>query len=118
LAGQVVVVRQSVGEQFEHRIASQGIVIVLIFVAREDAIDTTADHLQERVIGILSRVLQLGRKTAGEVQLPIELSEEKQSSVGRDGFLDRLNQNRFSRRKIEFQIPNILQNHLEPPSVE
>src|SRR5262249_17982266 len=49
LAGQVVAVGGAVGEQLEDGVGAQGVVVVLVFVVGEDAVDAAADHLQEGV---------------------------------------------------------------------
>ena len=108
LAGQVIVVGQPVGEQLEDGILSECIVIVLIFVAGDDAKDATAGHLQKGMIGILSRIVQLRRELASEVQLLIEFSKQQHARIGCEMLRDGFNDNRFVSRKSQLRFPNIL----------
>src|SRR5262249_8973451 len=47
LAGQVNVVGGAAGNQPEDGVGAQGVVVVLVLVVGEDAVDAAADHLQE-----------------------------------------------------------------------
>jgi hypothetical protein len=67
---------------------------------------------------ISSGIDQLSGQTEGKVQLFIELSKQQQSGIGAKMFLHRFNLNAPFGGKIDFQIPNIVYNHFEPPSVE
>jgi hypothetical protein len=51
LAGQVVLVRGAVGEELEDRICAKRVVVILVLVAGQDAVDAGTDQLQEAVIG-------------------------------------------------------------------
>jgi hypothetical protein len=51
LAGQPGRVGGAVGDKFEDRIGAQAVVVVLVLVAGQDAINAGADHLQEGVLG-------------------------------------------------------------------
>jgi hypothetical protein len=50
LAGQVEVLRGAVGEELEDGVGAEGVVVLLVRVAGEDAVDAAAHHLQERVL--------------------------------------------------------------------
>jgi len=89
LAGQVVVVGQAIREQFEDGIATERVVIVLIFVAGENSVDATSDHLQERMIGSASHLVQLSRERRRQAHLFIELPKQQQSRVGGEMLLNR-----------------------------
>ena len=108
LAGEVVVLGQAIGEQLEDGIRPQGVMIVLIFVAGEDAEQATADHLQRGVIGIATRVVELLCKALGQLLLLVPLPKDQQASVRRNILVDRLHTNRFLGQKIEHQLPNIV----------
>jgi len=108
LARQLVRVGQTVGQQFEDGVAAERIVIVLVFVAGDDAEHTRADHLQQRVPGITPRFVQLLRETGCEPSLLIELSKDQQPRIGGQHLLDRLHTNGLMREKIEVQLPNIV----------
>ena len=49
LAGQGVIFGQTVGEELEDRIVAEGVVIVAVFVAGQDAEDPLAKHRQQRL---------------------------------------------------------------------
>ena len=49
LTGQVEAVRQAVIDQLERRVAAERVVIVLVLVVRQNAIDPLTDHRQIRV---------------------------------------------------------------------
>src|SRR5262249_23746912 len=84
LAGQVVVGRQATGNQFEDRIGTQGIVVILVLVAGEDAVQAGAEHLQARVLnqagvaGVVDGRGELG----GEAEALIELADGEQPGIG------------------------------------
>src|SRR5262245_13367740 len=51
LTGQVRVVGGAVGDELEDGVGAEGIVVILVRVAGQDAVDAGADHLQEAVLG-------------------------------------------------------------------
>ncbi len=83
LARQLRVVRGAVGEELEDGVGAEGIVIVLVFVAREDAVHAGADHLQKRVLGearVAGVVEGLG-EGPGEPDALVELPDGEQTGV-------------------------------------
>ena len=52
LAGQIVVLDRAVADQLEDRIAPQHVVVVLVGVVGQDAVDPRAGHLQERMVDV------------------------------------------------------------------
>jgi hypothetical protein len=75
LAGQVWVVRGAVGEELEDGVGAEGVVVVLVLVAGQDAIDPGADHFQEgvlREVGVAKVVERLG-EGPGEPEALVEL---------------------------------------------
>jgi hypothetical protein len=67
----------SIGEEFEERVVSEGVVVVLIGVTGEDTVDAGADHLQEGVfgeVGIAGIVEGVG-EVAGQSEEFVELAE-------------------------------------------
>ena len=50
LAGQGFGIGRSVGDELEDRIVPQGVVIVLVFVSREDTENSRAHHFEEAVV--------------------------------------------------------------------
>ena len=84
LTGQVGVVGRAIGDEFEDRIGAEGVVVVLVFVAGEDAEDTHADHVEEGVFdasGIAGIVECVGERYA-EADTVIELSQGEQTGIG------------------------------------
>jgi hypothetical protein len=50
LAGQVAILRRAVGDELEDGVGAEGIVVVLVLLACEDALDAGPDHRQEGVL--------------------------------------------------------------------
>jgi hypothetical protein len=105
LTGEVLVVGRAVGEEFEGGVGAKCIVIVLIFVAREDAEDPHAGHIAEGVfdaIGI-ARIVQGVGKLLGESNAVIELPHEKEAGIGGEGSIGQFDVDGFG-EKIEVVI--------------
>jgi len=60
------------------------------------------------MIGILSRIVQLRRELASEVQLLIEFSKQQHARIGCEMLRDGFNDNPFVSRKSQLRFPNIL----------
>ena len=84
LAGQVVVLGRAVGDELEDRIGAQGVVVVLVLVAGEDAEDAGADHLQEGVLGEVgvAGVVEDGGELLRQADAFVELPQRQQAGVG------------------------------------
>ena len=108
LAGEIVILRQAIGQQLKDGIRAQGIMIVLIFVASEDPKQATANHLQRGVLRIASRVAELLCKAFGKPLLLVPLPKDQQASIRREILVDRLHADRFFGQKIEHQLPHIV----------
>jgi hypothetical protein len=83
LAGQVVVLRGSVGHELEDGVVAEGVMVVLVLVAGQDAEDTGPDHLQEgvlRKVGVAGVVEGVG-ESPGEPDALVELAEGEQPGV-------------------------------------
>ena len=83
LAGQIVAIDRAAADQFEDRIATQHIVVVLVDVVGQDAVDPSPGHLQEavaHVAGIAGIVQGLG-ELPGQSQLLIQLADRQQTGV-------------------------------------
>jgi hypothetical protein len=75
LAGQLGVLWGAVGEELEDGVGTEGIVVVLVLVAGEDAVDPAADHLPEgmlRKVGVAGVVSRVG-EGPGEPDALVEL---------------------------------------------
>ena len=92
--------------------------IVLIFVAGEDAKHATANHLQQRMPWHTSRLGELPGKALGQPQLLIPLPEDQQAGIGGNVLINRFDTNVFFRQKIERQRPNIVYPHPNPDKPE
>ena len=86
LAGQVVLLRGAVSDQFEDGVGAEGVVVVLVRVAGEDAVDTGPDHFQEGVLGEVgvAGVVQCFGEGLGEPDALVELPDGEQPSVARE----------------------------------
>src|SRR5262249_61024416 len=67
--------------QLEDGVSPEGIVVVLVFVASEDAVQAGAEHL---LAGVLDQagVVQGGGELRGEAEAFIELADREQAGVG------------------------------------
>jgi hypothetical protein len=77
LAGQVAIAGGAVGHELEDGVAAEGVVVVLVRVAGQDAVDAGPDHLQERVLGEVgvAGVVEGAGEGPGEPDAPIELAD-------------------------------------------
>ena len=77
LAGQVLIVDRATTDQLENRIAPQHIVVVLIRVIREDAVDSHPSHLKKGMIEIalMTTIGQSLGKLLRQPDLLIELAK-------------------------------------------
>jgi hypothetical protein len=82
-AGQGVVLGGAVGDELEDGVVAQGVVVVLVLIARQDTVDAGADHLQEGVLGqarVAGVVEGLG-EGPGEPDALVELADGEQPGV-------------------------------------
>jgi hypothetical protein len=65
------------GDQLEDRLGAEGVVVVLVLVAGQDAVDAGPDHLQEGVLRQLgvAGVVQGAGKGSGQTDGFIELAD-------------------------------------------
>jgi hypothetical protein len=76
LTGEVCIVGRAAGDELEDRIGAEGVVVVLVRIASEDAEDAGPDHLRERVgdeVGV-AWVVQRGGEPRGQADALVELS--------------------------------------------
>ena len=83
LTGEVGIVGKSVGDELEDRIRSQRIVIVLILVIGEDAVDPLPDHAQQRLPreGRIAAIVESGRELFGESDVLVDLSHGQEAGI-------------------------------------
>jgi hypothetical protein len=83
LAGQVVPVRGAVGDDLEDGAGAEGVVVVLVLVAGQDAVDAGADHRQEGVLGQLrvAGVVESVGESPREPDALIELADGQEPGV-------------------------------------
>jgi hypothetical protein len=77
LAGQTVVLGGAVGEELEDGVVAQGVVVVLVLVASEDAVHAGPDHLHEgvlREVGVPG-VIECFGKGPGQADVLVELAD-------------------------------------------
>ena len=80
----------SLGDQLEDRIGPQRVVIILVFVAGDDAEDSLPQDTQGGVLRITARILDQVGKGAGPLKFFVELSEGQQTRIGREFLVDLL----------------------------
>jgi hypothetical protein len=83
LAGQVAVLGGVVGDELEDGVGAQGVVVVLVRVAGQDAVDAGPDHLHEGVLGEagVAGVVQGVGEGPGEPDALIEPADREQPGV-------------------------------------
>jgi hypothetical protein len=83
LAGQVVVLGGAVGQELEDGVGAQGVVVILVLVAGQDAVHAGSDHLQERVLGeVRGTVIVQGLgESPGQPDALIELADREEPGV-------------------------------------
>src|SRR5262249_43902310 len=80
LAGQVVVLGGAGGDELEDGVVAEGVVVVLVKVAGQDAVDAGPDHLQEALLGQVG-VAGVGQgigEGPGQADLLVELADGEQ----------------------------------------
>jgi hypothetical protein len=84
LAGQVVVLGRAAGDELEDGVGADGIVVVLVLVAGQDAVDAGTDHLQEAVLGQVGvpGIVESGGEGPGQANAVVELAEGEQPGSG------------------------------------
>ncbi|HVA49562.1 MAG TPA: hypothetical protein VNH11_24560 [Pirellulales bacterium] len=101
----------------QSRIAPQSVVIVLVRVIRQDAVDPHPDHLQKRVVH-LNRGADIRERVgepASEPDLLIELTKRQKSRVRRQLPGCGLNHDGLGTEKIEGNLEDRLLIHYMPP---
>jgi hypothetical protein len=77
------VIGGAVGDELEDGVRAEGVVVVRVLVAGQDAVDAGADHLQEGVLGQgrVTGVVQGVGEGPGESDALVELPDGKESGV-------------------------------------
>ena len=85
MAGEVVIVGKSIGDELEDGIRSQRIMIVLILVISEDAVDSLPDHAQKRLPGEVgvSSIVESSGELLGESDSLVELPHRQEAGIAR-----------------------------------
>jgi hypothetical protein len=117
LAGQVVGVRTAPRDDLEHWIAAQRVVIVLVLVAGDDAVQPRPKHFRALMPDQLGGacILQRVDEPPGKPDPLIKLAERQQASVTGKSGLARLDDQRRGGKKIEHPLPSTLYTHDRPP---
>src|SRR5580692_7550547 len=113
LTGQVGAVGGSTGHQLENRIGAKCVVIVLVLIVGEDAIDARACHFKEgvRYQFEIAGVVQGLSELLGEVQTLVELAEGEQPRIASQQGSGRLNDDGQIIQKREGSLPRRLYTH-------
>src|SRR5262249_2563861 len=116
LAGQVVLVGGAVGDELEDGVGAEGVVIVLVLVAGEDAVDAGADHLPVGVLGEVgvAGVVQGVGEGAGETDTFVELADGEQPGVAGELARRRLDDERRA-EEVQDLWPGGWYTHRLPP---
>src|SRR5262249_20115150 len=82
--GQVTFVGRAIGDELQHGVATERVVVVLVRVAGEDAVDAGPDHLQERVLGEVwvAGVVEGVGESPGEPETLVERADGQQPGSG------------------------------------
>ena len=105
------------GQKLEDGVAPQRIVIVLIFIARQDAVHMHPCHFQicVRQGGPAAVIQQRRGELLGQPQSFVELTNRQQPHIGAQMGLDRLDNDGLLCEKLKCLLPNSLRIHLGPP---
>jgi hypothetical protein len=103
LAGQVGVGGQAAGNEFEDGFGAQGVVVVLIFVAGEDAVEAGTEHFEDGVLDEpgVAGVVEGGSKVPGEAELFVELADREQPGIAAETGIAGLDDDGAVGEKIE-----------------
>ena len=113
LAGQFPAFGRTAGEEFEERIVAEHVVVVLVGVVGQDAVDPHADHFQKGMrarLGVAG-VVEGGGKLSGQAELLVQLPDRQQPRVAGQLSLLRLDDNGLTIEEIERHLPIRLYNH-------
>src|SRR5262245_57046800 len=71
--------RRTTGRQLEDGVMAEGIVVVLVLVVAEDAVDAGADHVQEGVVDLvgIAAIVAGGGESMGQTDVVIELAHRE-----------------------------------------
>src|SRR5690606_5838086 len=110
-----IVGRGPTGDEFEHRIRPERIVVVLTLVAAEDAKQPAAEHLVNRVVDPvrIAGVVQNTRERRRKADPLVKLDDRRQAAVAGKLRLRRFDDHRQAAQKIEAQLPSTLYTHFE-----
>src|SRR5262249_33149758 len=99
----------------EDGVGAQGVVVILVLVGGQDAVDAAADHLQEGVRGEVgvAWIRQGGSEGLGKGELLIELAQGQQAGVAGEGGAGRLNDDGRA-EEIEGLLPDGVYPHKWP----
>ena len=83
MAGQFPALGVAAGDDLEDRIITQHVVVVLVGVVGQDAIDPHADHFGKGVLGgiLPARVVQGRGELCGQADPLVELADRQQARV-------------------------------------
>ena len=75
--------RRTTGHQLEDGVMAEGIVVVLVLVVGEYAVDAGADHVQEGVVDLvrIAAVVEGGGEGMGQTDVGIELAHREGSRI-------------------------------------
>jgi hypothetical protein len=103
LAGQFGLVGGAAGEELEDGVGAEGVVVVLVRVAGQDAVDPRADHLQEGVRGEagVARVVQGVGDGPGQADTLVERADGEQAGVPGERAWRRLDDKRGDEKVVD-----------------
>ena len=83
LAGQVGIIGQPIGDELEDGVRPERVVVILVLVIGQDAVDPLPDHGQQRVPGEsgVPPVIECGGELLGEADLLVELTKHQESGI-------------------------------------
>jgi hypothetical protein len=117
LAGQIIIVLRAVSEELEDGVMAEGVVVVLVRVAGEDAVDAGADHLPEGVLGEAggAGVVEDFGEGPGQADALGELADREQPGVAGERAWRLLDDNRGRKSRGLVARP-MVESPLPPPS--
>jgi hypothetical protein len=117
LRGQLgLVVRQPITDQLKDRVVAERVVIVLVFVPGEDAIDPLPDHRQQGVRGLLPAVIERRRELPRQSDPFVKLADDQEPCIRGEPAGRVLDDDRFLTEEAKTLRPHTVYTHHQPPA--
>lgn len=106
-----VVARLAVADQRKDGVVAKRVVIVLVFVTGDDAVDPLPHHRQQRVVRIAACLMERGGELLGEADPLVKLADQEQPRVARQPTSRDLDDDTLLRMKPQALRPHTLSTY-------